>query len=315
MSEKLVTVTGGSGFVGQLLARGLRRHGYRIQNFDRMQGRLVSLLRRRYLGTASSRLGLGAAALIHRSQRRLEPALIRTGLIKPTWDDILDLRSRLAARFAGSHAVIHLAGIAHPFAEGAADEDFQRINYHGAINSFEAARDAGVAKFVFASSAQVYGINQPVSIEQLPILESNYCPTPGEGQNMYGHLKVEFERYLANACPNGGTQGISLRLEQPGVRSTEPWNFYISTSIENLVAGFACALDAPDSFASNVFNIADAEVDPSIVDVQEFIRAHWPHVPNHTTENECLLSTEKARRQLSYQPESGGTYYDHSVVW
>lgn len=315
MSEKLVTVTGGSGFVGQTLAPGLRRHGWRLQIFDRMRGSLVTLLRRRHLGTATFRPALEAATAIHRAQRRLEPALVALGLIRPTWDDILDLRSRLAARFAGSYAVVHLAGIPHPFAPGAADEDFHRINYDGAINVFEAARDAGVAKFIFASSAQVYGINQPVSIDQLPILESNHCPTPAEGQTTYGHLKTEFEQYLAKACSDGGTQGIALRLEYPGVRSRQPSNFYISTSIENLVAGFVCALKAPDSFASEVFNLADAEVDPSIVDVQEFIRTRWPDVPNHAVGNECLLSTEKARRHLGYRPVSEGTYYDHAVVW
>jgi hypothetical protein len=31
-------------------------------------------------------------------------------------------------------------------------------------------------------------------------------------------------------------------------------------------------------------------------------------VPNHTTGNECLLSTEKAQRMLGYRPIAGGHY-------
>ena len=315
MSEPVVTMTGGSGFVGQILRQGLRGYGYRVEVFDRMRGPVVQALRRRYLGTRDTRLGLGAARAIHKSQRRLERALVRSRLLRPTWDEIQDLRSALAARFAGSHAVIHLAGIPHPYAAGVIDEDFWRINYHAAANVFAAARDAGVRRFIFASSAQVYAINAPPRIDQFPILETNHLPALEEGQTTYGFLKAEFERYLERHCPDGATQGISLRLEFPGVLSHQASNFYVSTSIENLVAGFDSALTAPDSFAFEAFNLVDAEVDPSIVDVQEFVRSSWPDVPDHTEGNQCLISTEKAQRQLGYWPQRDGTYYDHSVLW
>ncbi len=45
MPAKTVTVTGGSGFVGQLLRRGLKKRGYRILVFDKARGVLVDLLR------------------------------------------------------------------------------------------------------------------------------------------------------------------------------------------------------------------------------------------------------------------------------
>ena len=236
-------------------------------------------------------------------------------MIKRRADDILADRDVLAARFAGSSAVIHLAGIPHPRWPGATDDDFIRLNYDASVNVFEAARDAGVPTFVFASSAQVYKINDPVRLDQLPVLESNYLPLPAEGQSTYGFLKAAFERYLAGACTTGRTQALALRLECPGFRSTSAGNLYISTSVENLVAAFACALRAPNGLAFDAFNVADADVDPGIVDVQAYARARWPYVTNRSVGNQCLLGTEKARDILGYHPVSDGTYIDPALVW
>jgi nucleoside-diphosphate-sugar epimerase len=317
MSGKLVTVTGGSGFVGQSVVRGLRDRGYEVRVFDRLRGPLTTILRRRYLGTATGGLRLQAARAVHRAQRRLGPALIRRGLIRPAWDDIQDLRSRLAAAFAGSDAVVHLAGIPHPFMPGPVEEDFRRINYDASVNVFEAARAAGVPSFIFASSAQVYLIHAPVRVDQFPILETNHLPTLEEGQTMYGHLKAEFERYLAGACREGTTQAIALRLEYPGVRAMTSDNFYICSSLENLLLGFTCSLEAPDSFGFEAFNIANADVDPAIGDVQQCIHDRFPRAPNLTQGNECPLSIEKAQSLLGYEPipATAGTYYDQSVMW
>ena len=310
-----ITITGGSGFVGQLLCRGLAREGLRVEVFDQFRGPLVNLMRRRYRAGARTPTGRRAAGAIRAAQVHTEPVLRRAGVIRRQTDDILADRHVLAQRFSGSFAVVHLAGIPHPHWPGATDEDFVRVNYDASVNVFEAAREAGVATFVFASSAQVYKINHPVSLAQLPVLESNYLPHPAEGQSTYGFLKAAFERYLAGACTSGSTQAVALRLENPGFRSTTGANLYVSTSIENLVAGFSRALRPPDGLGFEAFNIADAEVDASIVDIQTYIRCRWPYVPNLTVGNQCLLSTEKASRLLGYRPVRGGSYIDPGLVW
>lgn len=311
----IVTVTGSSGYLGALLVPGLRRRGFRIIPFDRFRGPLVSVLRHTYLGTSSSRYGVAAARRIKRTLRRAEVALVGSGVLRPTRDDILDLRGRLAERFRGSDAVVHLAALAHANVPGASAEDFRRINFDGAVNVFEAAREAGVSRFIYSSSCQVYGINDPVRIDGFPIDETNYCPTLEEGQSPYGHQKREFERYLEHACAGTGLSAVSLRLEAPGMRSRMPENFYISTSIENTVAAFACALAADLPAGAHVFNVADAEVDPGIVDLQRFLAERWPHVANRTRGNACLLSTEKAQTLLGYRPAPGGRYHELPVLW
>ncbi len=52
-----------------------------------------------------------------------------------------------------------------------------------------------------------------------------------------------------------------------------------------------------------------------IVDIQEFLREKWPAVPNHTTGNQCLLSTEKARQMIGYCPINDGNYVTPAAVW
>jgi hypothetical protein len=73
-------------------------------------------------------------------------------------------------------------------------------------------------------------------------------------------------------------------------------------------------LEADLSTGFEVFNLADRHVDERIADIQEFLRRNWPDVPNHTSGNECLLSTEKARSLLGYDPKPGGTYFSLSVM-
>ena len=310
-----ITITGGSGFVGRILQSGLRKQGYEIDVFDPMKGVLVNMLRSRPLGTSQSRLSRYLAIKIRHGLSRTERLLVKSHGIRVASDDILDRSDSLVKRFQGSNAVIHLAALPHPNVPGMTAADFQRINYEGSVNVFEAARAAGVKKFIFASSAQVYNINSPLYIEQFPILETNYLPTIAEGQSYYGFLKAEFERYLAQNCTGHDIQSIALRMEFPGVRSRYPWNFYISTSIENTVNGFAQALETDIGTGFNTFNLADHCIDPKIVDIQDYLTKKWPDIPNHTTGNECLLSTQKARSILGYNPKPDGTYYSFDVMW
>jgi nucleoside-diphosphate-sugar epimerase len=313
--KKVITITGGNGFVGNVLKTGLQNRGYKIDIFDPMKGLLLNVLRRRYLGTSQSKISQSLAPSIRRIALAVERRLLKYRVIHPSPDDILDTRDHLVERFRNSYAIIHLAALPHPKVPGMTPDDYRRINYEGSVNVFESARKAGVKKFIFASSAQIYNINNPAHIEQFPILETNYLPTVAEGQSHYGFLKGEFERYMAKNCTDHNMQAVALRLEFPGVRSLYPWNLYISTSVENTLNGFIRALekDMPSGF--DAFNLADRYVDPGIADIQKFLKNEWPQIPNHTTGNECLMSTEKATSLLGYTPKTGGTYYSFNIMW
>jgi nucleoside-diphosphate-sugar epimerase len=312
MAGERIVITGGSGFVGGLVARGLAAEGYRIDNFDRLRGPLVSLLRWRFFGTDPERKDL--ALRLWQRQKSAEAWLLAKGVLRPTADDILGARAHMVERFRGAYAVIHMAALPHPDVPGATDADFERINFQGSVNVHEAAEAAGVEKFVFTSSAQVYGINKPVKIDQFPILETNYLPTREDGLHAYGYLKRKFEEWMAERSRSSAMRSVGLRLEFPGMKSGWRGNFYISTSVENLVRGYSAALKAGSEVSGEAFNIADAEIDKSVVDIQKFIAKRWPDVPNHSKGNQCLLSIDKARRLLGYDPKTGGRYYDLRLV-
>ena len=310
-----VVITGGSGFVGRILREGLSANGYEVTIFDRFRGPWVDRVRHRTFGKLQSTGGRAAGVAFRRTQAMAEKLLISAGVIRPCSDDILSQRDVLVQRFRGSDVVIHLAALPHPTVPGMTEADYRRINYEASVNVFEAAREAGVRKFVFASSGQAYGINKPVRIDQFPILESNYLPTLADGVNLYGFLKGEFERYAQARSTDNGMQTVALRLEFPGVLSRYAWNLYICCSIENTVAGFKLAIDKDLGTGFDVFNLADSEVRRDIVDIQQFLTQNWPDVPNCVTGNGCLLGVEKARNVLGYAPQAGGSYYSLGVMW
>jgi len=312
---KRITITGGSGFVGRMLREGLSGSGYEVDVFDRWKGPRVDRIRQRIGGTLHGFAGRAAGVGLRRTQAQVESLLIATGAIQPGTDDILGPRDQLVERFRGSDVVIHLAALPHPTVKGMTAADYWQINYRGSINVFEAAREAGVRRFIFASSGQVYDINNPKFIEQFPILESNYLPVLADGVNLYGFLKGEFERYADAHSNTAGMQTVALRLEFPGVLSRYAWNLYVSCSIENTIAGVKLAIERDLSTGFDVFNLADSEVQPDIVDIQKFVKDNWPQIPNRVKGNGCLMGIDKAREILGYEPKSHGTYYSLGVMW
>jgi UDP-glucose 4-epimerase len=318
---KKIILTGGSGFVGQFLRRGLRKRGYRVEIFDQYRGWMLNLLRGRYFGTTKSKRVLDFSFWLNDHLCRLESALLKYGYIKPTGDDILDARTALIRRFQGAHAVVHLAGIAHSNLPGMSDSDYRKVNYDGAINVFEAARKANVPKFIFASSVGAYGCNSHfgrIRIERFPVVETNSCPASPEesGSGIYGVMKKRFEDYLAAQCARGGTKAVAFRLDAPGFRVRYSEGFVTSTSIENLVEGFDCALRTEWDFGFEVFNLLDGETDPQTnVDVQRILRETWPDVPNHSSGNVMPFSTNKISLMLGYRPIPNGRYLDEKIVY
>jgi nucleoside-diphosphate-sugar epimerase len=312
---KRITITGGSGFVGRILRAGLSDNGYEVDVFDRLKGARVDRIRQRTAGTLHSVPGRVAGVALRRAKAKAESLLITSGAIRRSDDDILAPREQLVDRFRGSDTVIHLAALPHPKVAGMTPADYRRINFDGSVNVFEAAREAGVRRFIFASSGQVYDINNPKWIEQFPILETNYLPTLEDGVNLYGFLKGEFERYANSRSAGSDMQTVALRLEFPGVLSTYDWNLYVSCSIENTVTGFKLAIERELDTGFDVFNLADAEVRQDIVDIQQFVASNFPGIPNRVKGNGCLMGIDKARTLLGYEPRPGGTYHSLGVMW
>jgi nucleoside-diphosphate-sugar epimerase len=91
-----------------------------------------------------------------------------TGRFTLTRCDIRDRRA-LAQVLPGADAVIHLAGIVGDPACAAEPGLAQEVNLEAAVSVHELARDAGVARFVFASTCSVYGHCDEPADESSPL--------------------------------------------------------------------------------------------------------------------------------------------------
>ncbi len=120
-----------------------------------------------------------------------------------------DVRDPDALRraFEGADAVVHLAFII----TGTGDsETIRAINVEGTLNAFRAAREAGVKRFVYASSVAAYGFHpdNPVGMKE-------DWPTRPADRLFYAREKAELEELLANEASEPG--GPALYLVRPPI--------------------------------------------------------------------------------------------------
>ena len=119
MAKEKVLITGGSGFLGSHTANALTRAGYDVRVFDRAE-----------------------------SPYKLPEQQMIIG-------DITD-RAVLEKAMEGCSYVYHLAGIADIAEAGSDPMRTCEVNIQGTIGVLEAAKKAGIKRFVFASTVYVY---------------------------------------------------------------------------------------------------------------------------------------------------------------
>jgi UDP-glucose 4-epimerase len=151
---KKILIVGGAGYIGSHVARAFLDEGYSVTVLDNLSS--------------------------GRRQNLFSEAEFIEG-------DILDYDGLRAAMGAGFDALVHLAAFKAAGESMIRPEKYSVNNIIGAINLLNAACETGVRKFVFSSSAAVYGdpVYVPVD-EKHPTIPINY----------YGFTKLEIERFL-----------------------------------------------------------------------------------------------------------------------
>jgi nucleoside-diphosphate-sugar epimerase len=174
----LYLVTGGAGFIGSHLVHALVARGDRVRVLDDLSsGRIENLD--------------GLEVSEHAGQGRVE--LVRASIADP-------LACKRAA--AGAAGIFHEAAqVSVPRSLEAPVESYE-INVMGTLHLLEAARHAGVPRFVFAASSAAYG-----NTSTLPKIET-MMPDP---LSPYATAKLAGEELLRVYATLYGMQTVSLR--------------------------------------------------------------------------------------------------------
>jgi nucleoside-diphosphate-sugar epimerase len=203
-----------------------------------------------------------------------------------------DIRDTEADELAGYQAVVCLAALSNDSLGDLSPAATYSVNLQGTLRLARAAKQAGVDRFLFASSCSLYGAAASAGVTEDADL---YPVTP------YGEAKVAAERelslladdefsptYLRNATAYGASPRLRLdivvnnltaaamtsgqvRLESDG----SPWRPLVH--IEDICRAFVAVLEAPrELIHGEAFNVGRPEDNLQIRDVAEMVRVSVP---------------------------------------
>ena len=253
-----VLVTGHNGYIGSVMVRVLTQGGHDVTGLDS------------YL---YENMSYGEDSIPVRSIRK-------------------DVRDVTARDLAGFDAVIHLAALSNdPL--GCLNEDCTYdINHRGSVTLAQAAKDAMVPRYIFASSCSLYGAAGDNMLDE----SAAFNPITA-----YGNSKVLVERDVAKLATdrfsptfmrNATAYGLSARLradivvnDLTGVAFTTgevfiqsdgtPWRPLVH--IEDISRAFLTVLEAPRELVHNqAFNIGSSEENYQVRDVANIVQEVVP---------------------------------------
>ena len=281
----MIIVTGGSGKVGRACVRDLMEHGYDVTSIDMLpppgQTNPPTAGTVRYSRADVTDFGEAMAAL----------SMIDEGVEKVT-------------------GVVHLAAIPAP---GQAPNHVTfTVNTVSAYNIFEAARQLGIKNVVWASSETVYGIPYPNGPAYVPVDEEIERP-----ETAYSLSKLVGEKMAEQFCRwDPELKIVGLRFSNvmephdyerfPGFDAdaqARRFNLWTYIDARDAAQAIRLALES-DLKGAEVFGIANADSVMSRAN-DALLDEVFPGTKRKAGygKNDSLISIEKARRVLGYEPK------------
>ncbi len=203
-----------------------------------------------------------------------------------------DLRTVTADDLRGFDAVIHLAELSNdPLGQNRPEITF-KINHEGSVRIANAARDAGVRRFVYASSCSVYGVGSGEFLDET---------SPTNPQTAYAQCKVLVERdllpmaddrfsvvFLRNATAYGPSPRMRFDIvlndlcalartkkKIAMVSDGSPWRPIVH--VEDICEAMRCAVEAPaDAVNGQVFNVGQTSENYRIREIAQIVAKTFP---------------------------------------
>ena len=284
-------VTGGAGFIGSHLVEWLIHDGHEVIALDNL-------------------------AVGRRSNLAAVSASPRLKIIEA---DVTDL-SAIALHFVNADWAFHLAALADIVPSIEAPIAYHRANVDGTVNALEAARKAGVKRFVYAASSSCYGI-------------PDIYPTPetAAARPMYPYALTKFlgEQCVMHWCQVYKMPAISLRLFNvfgPRQRTTGTYGAVFGVFLAQKLGGkpltivgdgtqtrdFTFVTDVADAFVAaarssasgQIFNVGSGST-YSVNHLAKLIGGPTQHIPKRPGEPESTFADiAKIQRMLGWKPKS-----------
>lgn len=272
-----LAVTGSSGKLGRSVVTGLREAGHEVHGFD-----------------------------LHGERG---PGFLSIDLTN--YGDVVDAFMGVDGKHSGFDAVVHLAAIPAPGLQ--ADAATFHNNMLATYNVFQACRRAGIQRIVYASSETVLGLPFDEDPPYIPV-DEEYDARPESTYSLVKHLEEQMAIQLTRWDPTLSITALRFSNvmdpedyaafpsfdSDPLLRKWNLWGYIdgrdgaqaVLRALENAENGFDRFIIAASDTVMNRSSVSlAAEVFPDVKVVTE------------VGEHETLLSIDKARRLLGFEPK------------